>query len=1006
MHDPLMKKFIRKRKDNFLTIIINRLLLIAVIRKKHLIVYLLEYIRDYGIREFLLVSFMTIRTSGIKSILHPRKTILYKINNKGAGKLLPASPFVDAEDMEVLRTTIPQFSYRPLVSFILPVYNTTPRLLQTAIESIKRQVYENWELCIADDHSTDSGTQKLLARYAGEERIRITRLPSNAGISQASNAAIHLSTGEYIALMDHDDEITPDALYWVIKELNENRETDIIYSDECKADEKGNLSDYFFKPDWSPELLFNRMYIGHLTIYRKDFLLREVGLFRKEYDFSQDYDLVLRATEKTTNIRHLKKILYYWRLTEGSASQGDKPYARKTNLAALENAIQRRGIPADIMELPAANRVKLRIDPAPGVSIIIPTDSFRNLKGALESIYASTVYPEFEIVVVTNSGLIEQMKALFVQTNLVYVSYDLPYNFSDKCNRGAERAQHEFLIFFNDDVRPLEADWIENTIEYLFVPGVGGISPKLIYENDTIQYAGMATGVRNFIGTTFHKYHKDSLAFHNFLRLVRNVSILSGACLAIRKTLFREIGGFDPVNTPSAHSDMDISFKILEKGLRNIYTPYACLRHIGHLSLEEHEKQASGQKDKADIYMLKRWMKYLPEDTCFPGPMKRFLYHDSPEPFRLYGCPEKTDRRYKGDILVITHDLSLSGAPLNLYDLCKILRSNGYFVIVCSPSEGPLKDMYLEAGISVIVDALLLQQNDDFCRFATNFDFLICNTIVVWRVVKQMQDRLPTLWWLQEGQTIHAFTNDNDCVKTIREARTIIGLSDYALSFIKEYNPNAIKIYNTCFDIYKPGPNKTGKIPEGRKIILSLIGSIEKRKGQDILIEALGFIDEELLEKLEIRFIGRYQDHHFAKKIKRMAGKKNFIRFWGEVTRTECQELIRETDVLVNASRDEPLSVALVEGFCLARPCIVSRQTGIAELITDGINGFVFNHQDPADLAEKICFVLNNAGILQNIGLAARQTYEEFLSVPEFERNILHLLNTKTIRLEYADSVA
>lgn len=998
-----MKNITLKRID-FLTFIINRLLLNGHLRKKHLIVYLLEYIRDYGVREFLAVSFRAVRAGGIKSILHPRQAILYRINNRGTGSLLPVSPAMVAEDLEALRTALPYFFCRPKISIILPVYNTSSRLLQAAIESVKKQIYENWELCIADDCSTAPGVGKLLDHYASDNRIRVTRLALNAGISEASNAAIRLSTGEYIALMDHDDEITPDALYWVVKDLNDRGDADILYSDECKIDEKGNLSDYFFKPDWSPELLFNMMYIGHLTVYRKKFLLDEVGSFRKEYDFSQDYDLILRATEKTARIRHLKKVLYHWRLTNGSASRGDKPYARKTNLAALDSAMRRRGIPAGIIELPAANRVKLTIDPTPGVSIIIPTDSFENLKWAVESIYSSTAYPRYEIIVVTNSGLIDEIRTHFNEISLVFVDYNLPYNFSDKCNQGAERARYEVLVFFNDDVRPLEADWIENTIEYLFIPGVGGVSPKLIYENDTIQYGGMATGVRNFVGTTFHKYHKDSVAFHNYPQLVRNVSILSGACLAIKKTLFREIGGFDPVNTPSAHSDIDISFKILEKGLRNVYTPYASLRHIGHLSLKEHEKKASGQKDKADIFILKKWMKYLSEDAFFPEPMKNFLYHDSPESFKLYGCPGKKDCLCKGNILVATHDLSLSGAPLNLYDLCKILKSNGYFVVVCAPAEGPLKDMYLEADIPVIVDALLLSQNDMVHRFARNFDFLICNTIVTWPIVKQMQDAVPTLWWLQEGQSIQAFTNDNDCIQTIREARIIIGLSDYALSYIREYNPNAIKIYNTCFDIYEPEPGGIKKSPGVGKLIVSLIGSIEKRKGQDILIKALEYLDEDLLEKLEIRLIGRYQDHHFAKKIKRMAGKINAVRFFGEVSRTQCQELIKETDVLVNASRDEPFSVALVEGFCLAKPCIMSEKTGIAELVTDGANGFIFRHEDAEHLAEKIHIALNNTDKLKAIGQEARNTYDKFLSVEKFERNILHLLNVKKIRVEYGDT--
>ncbi|MFT3934291.1 MAG: glycosyltransferase [Chitinophagaceae bacterium] len=1000
-----MTSLSRKKKATFLNRAIDKILLLKTIQRKYLIVYLLEYIKDYGLFAFLKEFFKTLRTSGFKVIFQPRKVLLHKINTKGSGAPASFSPQPTVEtSKKQIEEDIPKLTYQPKISFVMPVYNTEPALLKIAIESIKSQIYHNWELCIADDYSSNPSIRKLLDNYTNDPRIKVIHLAANVGISEATNEAISLSSGSYTALMDHDDEITEDALYWIIKELNKNTNPDIIYSDECKVDEKGNLSDYFFKPAWSPELLLNMMYIGHLTVYKKDFLLKEAGLFRKEYDFSQDYDLALRAVEKTKRISHIPKVLYHWRITKGSAAMGEKPYARRSNLAALENAMQRRNIAGEVSALSTANRIKLKVDNNAGVSIIIPTDSLQNLTTTLLQIHSVTNYPHFEIIVVTNSNLASIVTKKINYSNLHFVRYDEPYNFSDKCNKGAAKAHNNILIFLNDDVRPLQADWIENTIEYLFMPGVGGVSPKLIYEDDSIQYAGMITGVRSLVGTAFHKYHKDSTAYINFIHSVRNVSILSGACLAIRKDIFEEIDGFDAVNTPSAHSDVDLSFKLLEKGLRNIYTPYATLRHIGHLSLEKHEKNNISKKDKADIFLLKKWAKYISEDPYFSEAMKNYLYHDSPEPYRLYGSEDKSTQQYKNDILVVTHDLTLSGAPINLYEYCKILKANGYFVVVCSPSDGPLKDFYVKENIPLVIDSLLLAQHDTVKKFAKNFDCIICNTIVTWPFVNQMQNIdnfVPIIWWLQEGSIIDHFAQHTECAKTLKKAKTIIGLSEYSLSFIKKYNPGAIKIYNTCPDIYDAVEAET-KLPvkKNEKTIISLIGSIEKRKGQDILLNALDLIDNNLLESLEVRFIGKYHDKDFAEKLKRSTSGKSHIRFLGEVTNEACHKLINETDLLVNASRDEPLSVALVEGFCLGKPCIVSENTGIAELITDGVNGFIFKHEDPNELAKLIVRLLSNKDSFKKAGSEARLTYEKYLSVPTFQNKMLNLLDAQIISIK------
>lgn len=971
--------------------LLNGILKNKLIRKKYAVSFALEYAREKGIKKTVGAVSRVFQERGIQALTHSRSILHHKLMQRHLTPQFSTQPSQNNIDLDRLQSEVSLFKYKPKISVVFPAYNTKPALLHVAIASIKAQVYTNWEICIVDDCSTNRETKQALEQYVREKNIKVRFLKKNAGISDASNEAIKMATGAYVALMDHDDEITPDALFWIVNELNEHIDADIIYSDECKVDEQGNLSDYFLKPDWSPELMINMMYTGHLTVYKTSFLLEKVGLFRKAYDFSQDYDLMLRASEKTDNIYHIKKVLYHWRLTEGSASQGDKPYARITNLAALEDAAKRRGIVGDVIELPTANRLKITFDQQKKVSIIIPTDSYTNLRNAIESIQTNTIYPNYEIVVVTNSRLILQMKERFSYTNICYAVYDKPYNFSDKCNIGALYAAGEVLVFFNDDVRPLQADWLENTIEFLEVAGVGGVSPKLVYENDTIQYAGMAAGVRNLTGTTFHCYHKDSTQYINFPQLVRNVSILSGACMALRKSLFLQLDGFDAVHTPSAHSDVDLSFKILDAGLRCVYTPYAALRHIGHLALGEHEKKEPKlKKDKADIFLLRRWVKYLSEDNYFTGPMKNMLYHDSPEPYTLHAPVATVPYGSKGDVLLISHDLSLSGAPIMLYDTAKVLMQNGYYVIVICPEDGPLRHMYQQAGIAVIVDALALKQHPSFERFARNFDYLICNTVVTWPIVQQMQDIVKCIWWIQEGQVINLFTGNAAFLDTIRNAKHLVGVSNYSISYVKEFNKNISKIYNACYDVHSDNGAAHGK---KESLIFCLIGSVESRKGHDLLISALEKLPLIMHAKMEMWLIGRVLDHEFFERLKPRIEKLKFIRFFGEQSHDACLKLMNKADVVLNTSRDDPFPVVLVEAMCMKKTCIISSNSGLAELIKPGENGFVFQNENPSDLFNKIETVLNAPDHVETIGCEARKTYEEHLTIERFESKLLELLS-------------
>ncbi|HZE14118.1 MAG TPA: glycosyltransferase, partial [Chthoniobacterales bacterium] len=627
----------------------------------------------------------------------------------------------DAAELEKQREFSRKLLAHVRFSLLTPVHNTPAGFLEEMFQSVLEQTYEAWELCIVDAASTRAETLETLKRWAGRDnRIRMERLPDNFGIAENTNHALRQATGAFVACLDHDDILAPFALYEVARAAIEFPEADIFYSDEDRLSEKGKRHAPFFKPEWDPELLCASMYIGHLSAYRRSLAL-ELGGFRKEFDLSQDYDFALRATERARAIRHIPNVLYHWREHPASGSTGGKPDARKTNLAALADAMRRRNLPAEIIEYPTANRARMKVERWPRVSVIVPTDSPTRAQACLQDLPRETKYPDLEIVLVTNSQLAESLKFLEPENVSVrFVPYDKPFNFSDKCNVGAQAATGQRLIFFNDDVETAQANWIQNLIEPLQNPEVGAVAPKLLYENGKIQHAGLVMGTRGLAGTAFHQRPADSTEHFNLAQTQRDVAALSAACLAMRREDFFRVGGFDATNTPIAHSDMDLCFKVREAGLRCVYTPYATLRHAGHASIGVEQAQPKKRtRDKASIFLLKRWAGYTTHDPYFTDNMRDWLHVDSPTLIRMSGRNDPGALiETSADLLFVSHDLSLSGAPMMLFHAAAWCKRNGMFVTVMAPEDGPLRAKYEAEGIPLIVDPLVEAEHESFAGFA------------------------------------------------------------------------------------------------------------------------------------------------------------------------------------------------------------------------------------------------------------------------------------------------
>lgn len=894
---------------------------------------------------------------------------------------------VDAADL------IATFDHKPLISIIMPVYKTPVEWLQRAVESLQDQFYENWELCVVDDCSPGPEQRRLLEDMARTDpRIRLAVMPKNGGISAASNLSLEMAKGEFFALVDHDDEITPDALLRMVEAINADPQADFLYSDECKIDDTParRLFHFLLKPDWSPEILLNFMVTGHLTVYRTE-LVRKIGGFRTDFDFSQDYDLALRMAEAARSIVHVERILYLWRAINGSAASGGKDFARASNVAALGAALERRQIPGTAETLPHANYVHIPI-PKKGsrVAIVIPSDSAKNLRLALDAIREGTDYDNYEVRVVCNSRVAAELEGEYRSwPPAKFVRYDKPYNFSDKCNEGARAAEADIVIFYNDDVFPIGRDWIEQLIQFLWVPGVGATSPQLLYKDGTIQYAGMISGTPGLAGTAYHRLpHNHTDAFLSMNKLVRNISVLSGACCAMRRELFLKVGGFDAVNTPDGHSDLDLSYKILDEGLRCVYTPYALLTHIGN-----HSWGAKATKYKADIYCLKRWGGYLSRDMTFTPSMIKTLYNDFTFDYQIFAQTVDPQAVYTGpDVLFVSHELTETGAPHMLLEAARAVKAAGGFPVIMAPSDGPLRQIIQQDGIAVIIDASLLANHFLFERFATNFDVVVVNTIAMRPVVEQLQARpnLPIYWWLHESQSLTANLQDlpiNDWPNV-----ELICVSDYAKGYLP---PNL-----NCHILINGLPDHSGSIKpatqlaEPGKLVFLVVGTIEPRKGQDVFAAAILALPEQIRQGCKFAMVGKLwpRDEAFWQQIERDLSGHPEVSYLGDVSHARALSLIAACDVLVSCSRDDAFPLVTIEAAQLRKPQILSDHVGTRHVLDDSC-AFAFASEDVADLRDCMIRAFENREQLPAMGEAARHIYEQRLTDTAFARNFMALIS-------------
>jgi len=518
-----------------------------------------------------------------------------------------------------------KFKYNPLMSFIVPVYNAPEKLLKECIESLLNQSYDNFEICICDDNSTSEETLNVLKEYEKNKKIRITYRKENGMISKASNDAIKIAKGEFIVLVDNDDTIEKDALYYFVEALNNDKKLDLIYSDEDKLDYNGVNMEPHFKPDYSPDTFKCLNYICHLTCIRKS-IVDKLGGFRSEYDGAQDYDLFLRVEDVTNKIHHIPKILYHWRQTKTSTAGylGNKSYAFIAGKKALEDTLKRRKINGIVYDNPKVSTYLIKYEHNdPLVSIIIPIkDKAKITKTCIESLYNKTNYQNFEIIIIDNNSCEEETKEMLNYYKSKYDNFKVKriekeFNYSLLNNEAVKISNGEYLLFLNNDVEVIDGNWLDEMIGYASQKHVGCVGIKLLYEDKKVQHAGVVLGYGGVAGHIYVPYSRDDVGLFGRLAMPYNYSAVTAACMMIEKKKFKETKGFDE-KLKVALNDVDFCLQVLEKGYYNV-----CLSHIEMFHYESKSRGYEVTKEKQDRftnetdYMKNKWKDKLKEDKYF-----------------------------------------------------------------------------------------------------------------------------------------------------------------------------------------------------------------------------------------------------------------------------------------------------------------------------------------------------------------------------------------------------
>lgn len=513
------------------------------------------------------------------------------------------------------------FAYAPKISVLVPVYNTPEEFLKQMIQSVRVQTYPNWELCIANANPANDNVRRILDICTRKDsRIKVVDVVENEGIAQNTNRALDIATGEYVGLLDHDDLLEESALYEIVKRINENEKTDVLYSDEDKV--TTNLEEYFapnFKPDFNLDMLRSNNYICHFFVAKKE-LVEEVGRFRAVYNGAQDYDLILRCVEKAEHIEHIAKILYHWRIHQESTADNplSKMYAYDAGKEAIEEHLKRCQTEGEVSLTDNLGfyRVKYKISGNPLISILIPNkDQKETLDKCLRSIEKLTDYDNYEIIIIENNSTeketFEYYNEISKKEKIRVIYWQGEFNYSAINNFGAGYARGDYLLLLNNDMEVINGDWLQEMLSHCQREEVGAVGARLYYPDDTVQHAGIIIGIGGVAGSVFVGMKRGYTGYMHRASIQQDLSAVTAACMLIKRSVFEEVGGLEE-KLQIAFNDVDLCLRIRKKGYLIVYDPYVELYHYESKTRGPEDTKEKVRRFQSEIeYMRSHWISIL-----------------------------------------------------------------------------------------------------------------------------------------------------------------------------------------------------------------------------------------------------------------------------------------------------------------------------------------------------------------------------------------------------------
>ena len=917
------------------------------------------------------------------------------------------------------------WQYRPLISILITVDHPEPEALHHTLRSVQVQTYPVWQLCLLVGYDRIPAGKQALNRFIkGDPRIQVSQ---SAGSPTTWPPAHDMAHGEYLLLLHSGDRLSPASLYAAVEQLNRDPHTDIIYFDQDRITPTGRRHSPWFKPTApSPDLLLSANYLGSPLIRRS--FLPTVDTSGLAGDDARAWDLALRLVEKTTQLRHIPAVLLHHpadlppAVIASAAKQS--PGAAALPAHFIHAHLTRLGYPPANVDISEQQQVHVHW-PVAGikVSIIIPTrDNLPFLQACLESIFSQTSRPDYEIILVDTGSREPATQAYYqdlaARPNLRLISDTRPFNFHRVCNLGAAHATGDILVFLNNDTQALDPTWLEELVGWAERPEVGIVGAQLIRPDGTLQHAGLVIGLGGHGSHVFDGGPEHQQGPFGSSDWYRNYQAVTGACLAVRRQVFEELGGFDEAYQVG-YGDIDLCLRAVDAGYRVIYNPFARLLH--HEGATRGLTQPPGDVLRASVRMYPRIQAgdpYFspnlsrhsrlpaiaqPYETPASEMILRILRaydlignHDleavDPQRWQVQLPLPASKTAPQTRLLVITHELSRSGAPIVLWKVCRSLAGQGHQVTVLSPSDGPLQAAYQSDGITVHIIPSLLSDARMVLPYLQDQELVLANTILSYRTVHAAKAaNIPVLFWVHESELGQQLCRRSPAAAAaIHQAERVIFPSHATAALYRAFaGTNPFTTIHIGIEAAQPSPQGSSA-PAGLsadKFNIVVVGSVEPRKGQDVLLQALELLPTEIFARVECFLVGRIlmkQNKKYCQRLVKKANRLGNVHLLGETPPEQVKQYLSAADVFILPSRDEALPQSILEAMADGKAIIASHVGGISEILQDGVNGILVEKDCPAGLADAIHRLYSDENTRYNLGEAARRTFQNSLTFDRF----------------------